>query len=193
MSIATITPKELCDLRTRGKPIDLIDVRTPLEFREMHIDLARNVPLESLTPAAVVASRTAGAEEPIYVICRAGGRGRQACEKFITAGFPNVVNVDGGTLAWIEAGLAVERGKNVVSLERQVRIAAGLLVLAGTLLGFFVHPGFLVLPAFCGAGLIFAGVTNRCGMALMLAYMPWNAAQKDNGASCSASEPACRT
>jgi rhodanese-related sulfurtransferase len=191
MSIPTITPRELHALKSVGRAVDLVDVRTPLEFREMHIDFARNVPLDSLDPARVNASRTAGAAEPLYVICRAGGRGRQACEKLITAGFPNVVNVEGGTLAWIDAGLPVERGKNVVSLERQVRIAAGSLVLLGTVLGWLVHPGFLALSAFCGAGLVFAGVTDRCGMAILLAYMPWNRQQKRTGASCCSSGPTC--
>ena len=80
MSIPTITPRALHALKSAGKPVDLVDVRTSLEFREMHIDFACNVPLDALDPARVAASRTADANEPVYVICRAGGRGRQACE-----------------------------------------------------------------------------------------------------------------
>ena len=174
MSIKTISPRELHALNSAGQAVDLLDVRAPLEFREVHAECACNVPLDALDPARVMLSRNAHGDQPLYVICRAGGRGQQACEKFVTAGFPNVVNVEGGTLAWVEAGLPVVRGKQVVSLERQVRIAAGLLVLLGIVLGWLVHPGFPVLSAFVGAGLIYAGVTNRCGMGLLLAQMPWN-------------------
>ena len=93
------------------------------------------------------------------------------------------VNVEGGTLAWEQAGLPVVRGKKAMSLERQVRIAAGSLVVLGTALGAFVHPGFLGLSAFVGAGLVFAGVTDTCGMGMVLARMPWNRAEPEE-ATC---------
>lgn len=119
-------------------------------------------------------ARSGSREEPLYTICRSGSRGRQACERFHAAGFTNVVNVEGGTQAWERAGLPVVQGKKAISLERQVRIAAGTLVLLGTVLGVFVHPAFLGLPAFVGAGLAFSGITDTCGMGMMLARMPWN-------------------
>jgi rhodanese-related sulfurtransferase len=174
MSVATIQPAQLAELIRSGKKLDLIDVRAPFEYQEVHLEAARNVPLDRLDVAAVLASRQAPADEPIYTICRSGSRGRQACEAFHKAGFTNVVNVEGGTMACLEAGIPVIRGRKVISLERQVRIAAGSLVLLGAILGAFVHPGFLALAAFVGAGLIFAGVTDTCGMALLLAKMPWN-------------------
>ena len=172
--IPTINPRDLDAKRLAGQPIEVIDVRTPIEFREVHCSFARNVPLSDLDPARVMQSRTRPADEPLFVICRSGSRGKQACEKFHSAGFTNVINVEGGTQAWEQCGLAVQRGPRMISLERQVRIAAGFLVLVGTVLGFLVHPGFLGVAAFVGAGLIFAGVTDTCGMGLMLARMPWN-------------------
>ena len=99
-----------------------------------------------------------------------------ACEKFVAAGYENVVNVEGGTQAWEAAGFPVKRGKKTVSLERQVRILAGALVLLGALLAWFVHPAFVLLSGFIGTGLVFAGVTDTCGMAMALAKMPWNRA-----------------
>jgi rhodanese-related sulfurtransferase len=177
MSVPTITPNRLEELRTAGKAVDLIDVRTPVEFREVHVAFARNVPLDRLDPAAVLRDGTTPPEEPLYVICRSGSRGRQACEKLLAAGV-NTVNVEGGTLAWAEAGLPVVRGKKAISLERQVRIAAGSLVLLGAVLGWLVHPAFVGLSAFVGAGLVFAGVTDTCGMGLLLARMPWNRVPK---------------
>lgn len=183
MQIATISPREVNAQRSSGQPVELIDVRTPVEFREVHADLARNVPLDALDPQALLATRSGSAEQPLYVICRTGSRGQQACAKLVAAGQTNVFNVEGGTLAWAEAGLPVVRGQKAISLERQVRIAAGSLVLTGAVLGWLVHPAFIGLSAFVGAGLIFAGVTDTCGMGLLLARMPWN--------QVAAPEPAC--
>jgi rhodanese-related sulfurtransferase len=174
MSVRTITPDELEGLRRREQVVDLIDVRTPVEYRELHADPARSVPLDRLDPGALMEARNGSKHEPLYVICRSGSRGRQACEAFQAAGFSNVLNVEGGTLAWEQAGLPVVRGKKAVWLERQVRIAAGSLVVIGTALGAFVHPAFLGLAGFVGAGLVFAGVTDTCGMGMILARMPWN-------------------
>ena len=181
MGATTISPVQLANLLKTGT-IDLLDVRTPVEFWELHAAGARNVPLDRLDPSAEMKGRVG--DEPLYVICRSGGRGRQACEKFLAAGFNNVVNVEGGTLAWAECGLPVVRGKKAISLERQVRIAAGSLVLLGALLGWLVHPIILVLSAFVGAGLVFSGVTDTCGMGLLLSRMPWNQ-DHDAPAQCS--------
>ena len=164
----SITPAELKALCEQGT-VELIDVRTPAEFGEVHVRGAKNIPLDRLDPSALgEKTRT------IYVICRSGSRGQKGCEKLVAAGFTNVVNIDGGTLACERAGLPVARGKKVMSLERQVRIAAGGIALVGAVLALAVHPWFAGVPAFIGAGLVFAGITDTCGMGLMLAKMPWN-------------------
>ena len=116
MTAPTVEPRQLAD-RAAAAPVELIDVRTPVEFREVHADRARNISLDRLDPAALPADR------PIFVICKSGSRGRQACEKLRAAGL-DAFNIEGGTLAWIECGLRVVRGKKAMSLERQVRIAA---------------------------------------------------------------------
>ena len=134
--------------------------------------------------ATLMHARNNPAHEPLYVICRSGSRGQQACEKFLKAGYSNVVNIEGGTMACVESGLPVIRGKKMVSLERQVRIAAGFLVLLGALLGWFVHPAFVFLSAFVGAGLIFAGVTGTCSMGILLAKMPWNRVEEPANTCC---------
>jgi rhodanese-related sulfurtransferase len=170
-TIERIHPAELAELR-KSKEIALIDVRTPAEFEEVHADGARSVPLDKLDPKALAAE--CGGVECIYLICRSGGRGKQACDKLLAAGIRNVVNVEGGTQAWEQAGLPVVRGRKTMSLERQVRIAAGSLVLVGAALGAFVHIGFIGFSAFIGAGLVFAGLTDTCGMGMLLARMPWN-------------------
>ena len=189
--VTSVSPKQLAALRSSGTKIDLIDVRTPMEFSEVHVDFARNVPLDQLTAGAVSSGRTADASEPLYVICRSGGRGKQACEKLSAAGL-NVVNVEGGTAAWDEAGLPVVRSSvKSMSLERQVRIAAGLLVVTGSALGYFVHPYWIGLAAFVGAGLAFAGLTDTCGMGLMLAKMPWNQQKGCCGSGLAPSSAQC--
>ena len=183
MSVTVIKPHEFVELYKAGKKIDLIDVRTPVEFREIHVEIARNVPLDQLNGADLLRSRNGSADEPLYVICRSGSRGQMACEKLLRSGFAHVVNVEGGTLACVEAGFPVVRGKKAMSLERQVRIAAGSLVLLGTALS-FVHPAFIGLSAFIGAGLVFAGITDTCGMGMLLARMPWNRRGQPADANC---------
>lgn len=182
MTIATITPRQLAELCKEGKKIDLIDVRTPVEFREVHVDCARNVPLDQLDPAALMQARNDRKDEPLYLICRSGGRGQKACERLLAAGFTNLVNVEGGTMACLDC-VPVVRGQKAMSLERQVRIAAGSLVLLGSALS-LLHPGFIGLAAFVGAGLVFAGITDTCGMGMMLARMPWNKVKGAAGSCC---------
>lgn len=172
MSVVTISPKQLSERIHAGEQVELIDVRTPIEFREVHANIARNVPLDQLDCAKVLSGRSGNS--PLYVICRSGSRGKQACEKIMAAGCTSVVNVDGGTMAWDQAGFPVVRGRKAMSLERQVRIAAGFLVLTGAVLSIVAHPWFIGLSGFVGAGLMFAGMTDTCGMGMILARMPWN-------------------
>lgn len=185
----TIDPRRLYDLAESGQEVQLVDVRTPVEFREVHATLARNVPLDQLQ--STLATENEPSDRPLYVICRSGGRGKQACERLIAAGYTNVVNVEGGTQAWEQMGLPVVRGRKAVSLERQVRIAAGSLVLVGALLGYFAHPYWIALAGFMGAGLIFAGITDTCGMGILLSKMPWNQVASREGAG--AAGTACKT
>lgn len=187
--VSTISCQEFAPLSRKGG-FDLIDVRTPMEFYEVHAVGSLNASLDRLNPELIMASRGARAQEPLYVICRSGGRSAQACNTFVKAGFENVINIEGGTLAWIAAGLPVNRGtKQMISLERQVRIAAGILIVAGTILAATISLWFLVIPGFVGAGLTFAGMSNTCGMGLILARMPWNKSLKvkdcSGGGCCS--------
>jgi rhodanese-related sulfurtransferase len=167
----TIMPVELHQLLATEPNLPLLDVRTPVEFAEVHVPQARNIPLDELNPRLLQIKK----DKPVYLLCRGGQRARKAAEQLASEGFTRPVVVEGGTLAWIEANYPVTRGlARVISLERQVRIAAGSLVLTGVLLGWFVHPGFYGLSGFVGAGLVFAGITDFCGMGLLLAKLPWN-------------------
>jgi rhodanese-related sulfurtransferase len=169
-----VPPAEVAEARSARPAVALLDVRTPVEYAAVHAEGAKLIPLDVLDPNAVMADRNGSAGEPVYVLCKSGARAAKAVERFRAAGFDNVFSVEGGTQAWERAGLPVVRGEKMMSLERQVRIAAGSLVLLGALLGWLVHPAFLGLSALVGAGLVFAGVTDWCGMGLLLARMPWN-------------------
>lgn len=188
MSVAVISPKGLLDRIQAGESVEMIDVRTPAEFQEVHLTVAKNIPLDRLDCPALLAGRSSG---PLYVICRSGSRGRQACEKLVAAGGQNIVNVEGGTLACVDAGLPVVRGRKVMSLERQVRIAAGFLVLSGAVLSVVHHPWWIGLSGFVGAGLMFAGITDTCGMAMVLARMPWNQVRDSSCSAGPTSTPTC--
>ena len=183
----TIHAQELARRSAQGD-IHLIDVRTPMEFQAVHAVSARNIPLDQLDPEKVMQGRTGAADQTVYVICKGGTRGGKAQQKFADAGFGGVVNVKGGTDAWVAAGLPVVRGKKVMSLERQVRIAAGFIVLAGAVATMVTGNVYLVgIPAFVGAGLMFAGITDSCAMGMLIAKMPWNQVSSE-GSCCTGNQ-----
>ena len=167
-----LSVQESAQKRKEVDSIPLIDVRTPAEYGSVHAEGAVNHPMESLN----VDTLPFGKEDEIQVICQSGGRSMKVCQKLEAAGYSNVVNVEGGTSAWQASELPVVEGKKMMSLERQVRIAAGSLIVIGVAVGQFVHPGGFGLSAFVGAGLVFAGVTDTCGMGMLIAKMPWNRA-----------------
>lgn len=173
MTLQTITPDELKHILASGQTVDLIDVRTPAEYRTVHLTAARNAPLDTLDAEAVKSLRVGPSHEPLYVVCQSGSRSDKACVALLESGIV-AVSVEGGTPACEKAGLPVTRGRQIISLERQVRIAAGALVALGVALSALLSPWFLIIPGFVGCGLVFAGVTDWCGMGLMLAKLPWN-------------------
>lgn len=168
-SITTTSPRAARE--QQGEAL-FLDVRTPAEFEEAHIEGALLHPLTELNPEEI--KRHAQGKRSVFLICRSGGRARQAAEKLAAHGLSGLRVMSGGMQAWENEGLPVNRGRATISLERQVRIAAGTLVVVGALLGYFVNPGWIALSGFVGAGLVFAGVTDTCGMAMVLARMPWN-------------------
>jgi rhodanese-related sulfurtransferase len=171
----TIEPKALNELREKNTSLALLDVRTTAEHAQVHVPGVHLVPLDRLDPSTFAGMPGFDKESPVYILCHSGGRAKQAAEKLSRAGYQDCVVVEGGTSAWAASGLPVVRGTSkVIALERQVRIAAGALVLSGVLLSHFVNPAFIWLSGFVGAGLIFAGVTDWCGMGMLISRMPWN-------------------
>jgi rhodanese-related sulfurtransferase len=172
----TVSPAVLSAILGAGNNHQLLDVRTPPEYAGAHVPGARLIPLNELKVEAFLAQHKPG--RPIYVLCQAGARASKAIEQFERAGCDDCVLVEGGTQAWIDAGLPVHRGaSSVLPLVRQVQIVVGALAAAGSILALAVNPWFAILPLFLGCGLLFAGISGTCGMALLLARMPWNREQ----------------
>ena len=147
-------------------------MREPAEFESERIEGVLSLPLSTLGEKTL---RTLDKTRPLYLLCRSGNRACKAADQLAKLGFSDLTIVEGGLQAWVNAGKHVFRGsRRVWSLDRQVRFAAGSLVMAGILLSKFVHPYWAGLSAFVAAGLIFSGITDTCGMAMLLARMPWN-------------------
>jgi rhodanese-related sulfurtransferase len=179
-----VTPHELYELLDENREVELLDVRTPGEHAAAHVPGARLLPLDDLDAPAFLHQRSAS-EKPIYVICQTTRRARKAIKKFQGAGFDRCVLVEGGTQAWMAAGLPVNRGTSkALPLIRQVHIAVGLISGAGAVLALTVNPHFAFVPLLTGCGLLVAGLTGFCGLALLLAKMPWNRLGKCRTNSC---------
>lgn len=170
-AISTAKLGELYRSGTSEAPA-ILDVRTPIEYRNKHIEGSTLFPLDSLNEKSIAEYNNN--QKPLYVVCQSGKRAKNFIEKVKSFGIKNVVFVEGGIMAWEKNNLPLKHGDKTISLERQVRIAAGILILTGSLLAGLVHPVWIVLPGFVGTGLIFAGISDTCGMGLMLARMPWN-------------------
>lgn len=152
--------------------IRILDVRTPGEFETVHIPGSYNVPLYTLGEHSAEIRRSV--LDPVLLVCQSGGRARQAEQALKEAGMSNLHVLDGGIAGWLGSGLGVVRGREKMSMERQVRIVAGGISAVGGILAMTVSPVFGVVSAIIGGGLVFAGVTNTCGMAYVLSWLPFN-------------------
>lgn len=164
----------------------LIDVRTALEFDSEHIKGSKNLPLSELGQKDPGLNQ----QEPVFVICRTGNRAGRAAAQLNASGFDCEV-LQGGILEWKKSGLPVVEGKKRLSLERQVQLTIGLMILSGVTLGFTVNQLFFLLPGFIGCGLTFAGLTGNCGLAMVLAKAPWNRIDSGSGKEQEAPKSCC--
>lgn len=175
-SISKISPAALNRKMKAGAEIVLLDVRSPTEFFSGHIPGARLIPLDDLRqrPQEFIKDLRLRPYESLYLACHSGARADEAAQLMDKAGAQNLVTVTGGTLAWEQEGMPLKRYGAAMSLERQVQIAVGSLLILKVFFGFTVHELFFVLGAVIGAGLITSGITRWCGMAKLIARMPWN-------------------
>lgn len=170
MRIKSVTPQQLNQWLMNDEAV-LIDVREPAEFSSAHIQHATLLPLGQITQNDLPST-----EKKVVIYCQKGARGNSACTKVTANDGDHVVyNLEGGIAAWQAEGLAVKKGDNkILPLDRQVQITIGTCVLAGSACAIWLNPMYAAVPAFFGAGLLFAGLSGTCGLAVVLAKMPWN-------------------
>ena len=154
---------------------NLIDVRDPVEFRFVHAADAENIPLDQLDPKKIIGDLRGKKEDrTVFLVGNEEEMAKLAGKKFISHGFRDVINVEGGMAALEDAGIAVERKKEPMSIERQFRLLAGILVLLGVILSQHYDPSFVWLAGLVGIIILFSGLTNACALGMFLAKMPWN-------------------
>ena len=178
MSYTTITATEFADLHRKDGISLCIDVRTTGEFKGGFCLGSHNLPLQDVSLDSVntfLKDKDHDSNLPVYLMCLAGKRAVMAAEKLAGQLNSPVVVVEGGVNA-LPLDVMQVTDQGVLPLDRQVRIAIGSVVLLGTILGAFVDPRGYALSAFAGCGLIYAGLTDNCMMARIVARMPWNQA-----------------
>ncbi|MGE0713194.1 MAG: rhodanese-like domain-containing protein [Planctomycetota bacterium] len=180
----TLAVKDLAALREAGGGPTIVDVRVPLEFGSEHIPGAKNIPLSELELR--LGDFPKG--EEVVLVCRTSVRATLASQTLRRHGVAARV-LEGGIVGWRRAGLPLNEGKKHLGVDRQVQLIVGLSILTATILGYLVHPAFLGISAFFGAGLAFAGATGTCGLAMVLMRAPWNRgeAAQATAATCAGS------
>jgi len=172
MIVRTISPSEALELMKNGSP--LIDIREPAEFLREHVPGAISFPLSDILSGKKI--KDLSVIHPVIFHCLAGSRTTENEDVLISTANPaTALLLSGGINAWKSANLpTVEDKKYPLPIMRQVQIVAGALILLGVLMGYAIDQSFFLLSGFIGAGLLFAGISGWCGMAVLLSKMPWN-------------------
>lgn len=166
--VEKISVKEFLDLQKKEK-VKLVDIRTPHEHKRECIDCAENILVEDIYDADIKE------DEVIVLHCQSGNRTNQAASKVAGLTAKKVYLLDGGLNAWKQHKQPTQKNvKEPLPIMRQVQIIVGFMVLLGVVLSFTVSQYFAILSGFFGAGLLFAGLTGTCGMAVMLEFLPYN-------------------
>jgi rhodanese-related sulfurtransferase len=168
-----IKPEAIYKQLKSKKAILLVDVREPAEHKAETIAKAHNIPLSRISLNTLTHANKA---KMVVIYCHSGKRSQMAYDQLISADIPfDLLVLDGGIEAWKEAGLPVtSSGKTILPLDRQVQLTIGLMILLGMTLGYSISPLWYLLPTLAGLGLVNAGLTGWCGLARLMAMMPWN-------------------
>lgn len=186
-SLEMISPRTARELAGKDPQIKFLDVRSALEFVQIHIKDALNVPIDILSAKIDELSQS---KQSYIVLCHSGNRSPMAADMLLQSGIHGVRVMDGGMTRWQKEKLPVVKGEGGVSLERQVRMIAGSLVLLGIVAAWLVHWAFLFVSVFVSCGLIYAGLTDNCLMGMLLMRLPYNKKlyqTKLGGGTCSIS------
>ncbi|WP_438969803.1 rhodanese-like domain-containing protein [Methylophaga sp.] len=175
MNTKTISAEELIS-NLENEKLCLVDVRTPAEVRQDALDSIIAIPVDQLTPDMVTEKieQNQSDTKQIYLICQSGKRAYIAAEKLSGKVGQELIVVEGGMNAIRASQGDPIKTRSVMSLERQVRLAAGSIVLTGVLLGYLFNTNWFLLSGFVGAGLIYAAITDNCAMGIIMSKAPWN-------------------
>ncbi len=170
-ALEMILPAEARSLIENDPHVKLLDVRSALEFSQARIKDSINVPIDMLSSKINELSQSG---QKYIVLCRTGNRSPMAADMLIESGIQGVRVMEGGITRWQKEGIPVIKGEGGISLERQVRAAAGLLVFCGIILSWLAHWSFILISLFVSCGLIYAGLTDNCLMGMLLMKLPYN-------------------
>lgn len=170
-ALEMISPKVAQEFVAKDQNVKLLDVRSALEYSDAHIKNSINIPIDMLTSKIKDLS---GSGQAYIVLCRTGNRSPMAADMLVQSGISSVKVMEGGIERWKKERLPLIKGQGGVSLERQVRLIAGIMMLLGILLAWLIHWGFIFISVWVACGLIFAGITDSCLMGMLLMKFPYN-------------------
>lgn len=171
MSLEMISAQDAQSLLQQNPQVKILDVRTAFEFGQKYIDPSLNIPIDMLSAKISELSKSA---QSYILVCQSGNRAAMAADMLMQSGINDVKVMQGGIANWQKQKLPIVKGQAGMSLERQVRVIAGSLILSGIILSWLVHWSFIFIPTFVSCGLIFAGLTDSCLMGVLLMKLPYN-------------------
>ena len=186
-SLEMISPRDASSLLEQDPQAKILDVRSALEFSQVHIEHSLNIPIDMISAKINELSQS---RQNYLVLCHTGNRAAMAADMLIQSGIHTVKVMEGGIIRWQKDKLPVIKGQGGMSLERQVRLIAGSLVLLGIMMSWLLHWAFIFVSVFVGSGLIYAGLTDNCLMGMLLMKLPYNKKlykTKSGGGTCSIS------
>jgi glyoxylase-like metal-dependent hydrolase (beta-lactamase superfamily II)/rhodanese-related sulfurtransferase len=186
-SLEMISPRDASSLLEQDPQAKILDVRSALEFSQVHIEHSLNIPIDMISAKINELSQS---KQNYLVLCHTGNRAAMAADMLIQSGIHTVKVMEGGIIRWQKEKLPVTKGRGGMSLERQVRLIAGSLVLLGIMTSWLLHWAFIFVSVFVGSGLIYAGLTDNCLMGMLLMKLPYNKKlykTKSGGGTCSIS------
>jgi glyoxylase-like metal-dependent hydrolase (beta-lactamase superfamily II)/rhodanese-related sulfurtransferase len=170
-SLEMISPHDALSLLKKDPQVKILDVRSALEFSQIHIEPSINIPIDMLSAKINELSQS---KQSYLVLCHTGNRAAMAADMLLHSGIHTVKIIEGGIVHWQNEKLPVIKGQGGISLERQVRLIAGSLVLLGIILSWLLHWAFIFIPVFVSCGLVYAGLTDNCLMGTLLMKLPYN-------------------
>jgi glyoxylase-like metal-dependent hydrolase (beta-lactamase superfamily II)/rhodanese-related sulfurtransferase len=186
-SLEMISPRDASSLLEQDPQTKILDVRSALEFSQVHIEHSLNIPIDMISAKINEMSQS---KQNYLVLCHTGNRAAMAADMLIQSGIHTVKVMEGGIIRWQKEKLPVIKGQGGMSLERQVRLIAGSLVLLGIMMSWLLHWAFIFVSVFVSSGLIYAGLTDNCLMGMLLMKLPYNKKlykTKSGGGTCSIS------